>query len=68
MPKSSFNSHARGFAGEKSLRRVLGTKCFYDSGDHVGRFWGLLETRPYMRVLQNLAKYYFTEGHFRRAA
>jgi len=45
--------------GRAVLKRVLGNDCFDDSGDSVGHFWGILETRPYMRVLQALVRVYF---------
>ncbi|OCH94252.1 hypothetical protein OBBRIDRAFT_810581 [Obba rivulosa] len=38
--------------GRENLLRILGSSCFDGGGDHVGHFWGILETRPYMRVLQ----------------
>jgi len=42
-------------AGEK----VLGPKVFEES---VGHFWGLLETRPYMRAREGLANILWTLG------
>jgi tetratricopeptide (TPR) repeat protein len=42
-------------AGEKSI----GPQAF---GDDVGRFWGLLETRPYMRARHKLAMALWDKG------
>lgn len=38
--------------GVKAGERALGKKCFRED---VGYFWGLLETRPYMRAMNGLA-------------
>lgn len=35
--------------GKQRLKEVLGDKAFDDDGESVGHFWGILETRPYMR-------------------
>lgn len=35
--------------GKERLLEVLGPKAFDDDGPHVGSFWSILETRPYMR-------------------
>jgi tetratricopeptide (TPR) repeat protein len=42
-------------AGEK----VLGKACFRDE---IGNFWGILETRPYMRVRHGLAHSLWNKG------
>ena len=39
--------------------RALGPEVFRD---HVGHFWGLLETRPYMRAREGLAHVLWTMG------
>ncbi|KAJ2921410.1 hypothetical protein H1R20_g15682, partial [Candolleomyces eurysporus] len=50
------------------LNEWLGPKAFDDDGDCVGHFWGILETRPYMRVMQALSRMYFeTEKHSKAA-
>ncbi|RXW13595.1 hypothetical protein EST38_g12256 [Candolleomyces aberdarensis] len=50
------------------LTEWLGPKAFDDDGDCVGHFWGRLETRPYMRVMQALSRMYFeTEKHSKAA-
>lgn len=41
--------------------KTLGDDCFDDGSDTVGHFWGVLETRPYMRVQQALVRIYFEE-------
>jgi tetratricopeptide (TPR) repeat protein len=49
-PDEAVNYYRQGVAaGEKAL----GKACFRDD---VGHFWGLLETRPYMRARQGLAQ------------
>ncbi|KAG5635062.1 hypothetical protein H0H81_012558 [Sphagnurus paluster] len=45
--------------GRLTLKKILGDDCFEDSGDCVGHFWGIIETRPYMRVLQALVRVYY---------
>ncbi|KAH8827602.1 hypothetical protein DL96DRAFT_1708936 [Flagelloscypha sp. PMI_526] len=37
--------------GKTILKLQLGKNTFEDSGASVGKFWQILETRPYMRVL-----------------
>jgi hypothetical protein len=48
-------------AGEKAL----GKACFRDD---VGHFWGLVETRPYMRARQGLAEALWEKGEKGEAA
>ena len=40
-------------AGVDAGRRALGEDFFLDS-ENIGRFWGILSTRPYMRALSGL--------------
>jgi tetratricopeptide (TPR) repeat protein len=47
-------------AGERSL----GAQFF---AENKGRFWGLIETRPYMRAKAELAALHRSEGHVRKA-
>lgn len=54
--------------GEVFLRADLGEKCLDDDGDRVGHYWSLIETRPYMRVLQALVRFYVEDGRFDQAA
>ncbi|KAI0637854.1 hypothetical protein C8Q77DRAFT_1047446 [Trametes polyzona] len=42
--------------GRVLLKRVLSPTCFDDDGEYAERFWSLLETRPYMRVLQAIVR------------
>ncbi|KAF9007115.1 hypothetical protein BDQ17DRAFT_1351458 [Cyathus striatus] len=44
--------------GKENLLKQFGPKCFDDDGEQVGHFWEILDTRPYMRVLKNLAEIY----------
>jgi hypothetical protein len=54
--------------GRVILKRELGDDCFDDGGSSVGRFWMILPTRPYMRVLQSLVKVYLDSGRFEDSA
>ena len=40
--------------GVEAGRRALGADFFHDP-ENIGHFWGILETRPFMRALQGLA-------------
>ncbi|RDB23903.1 hypothetical protein Hypma_009261 [Hypsizygus marmoreus] len=55
-------------AGRVILKERLGNDCFDDKSQHVGNFWSILVTRPYMRVLQALVRLYFEEGRFEESA
>ena len=46
--------------GVAAGERALGTKAFQQD---VGRFWGILETRPYMRRRLGLAHVLWSAGH-----
>jgi len=46
----------------------LGTDCFKDDGGCVGKFWLMLETRPYMRVLRAQVRVYIETKQFDRCA
>jgi hypothetical protein len=50
------------------LNDSLGPDCFSDTGGHVGNFWKILETRPYMRVLQAQVRLYFENKQFSKSA
>ncbi|KAJ3555145.1 hypothetical protein NM688_g2741 [Phlebia brevispora] len=54
--------------GRKLLQKDLGSDCFDDDGDCVGRFWSVLETRPYMRVLQALVRIHVENAQYGKAA
>ncbi|MBL8024175.1 MAG: SEC-C domain-containing protein [Elusimicrobia bacterium] len=55
-PKEALDLYQEGVAAGK---RVLGEKNFREN---KGRFWGMHETRPYMRSLAGKAKTYFEIG------
>jgi hypothetical protein len=48
--------------------KALGKDCFENDGPHVGNFWSILETRPYMRVLQALVRMYFENNRVEKSA
>ncbi|KAK7045140.1 hypothetical protein R3P38DRAFT_3433879 [Favolaschia claudopus] len=52
------------------LKTRLGSNCFDDSGPCVGRFFDstLLITRPYMRILQALVRFYFSTQRYDKGA
>ena len=52
-------------AGVQAGERALGEAFF---AEHEGHFWGLLETRPYMRALHGLATTCWDAGAFEEAA
>ncbi|KAH6912043.1 hypothetical protein BKA70DRAFT_1266388 [Coprinopsis sp. MPI-PUGE-AT-0042] len=45
----------------------LGPQAFDDDGGDVGHFWGIVETRPYMRVLCALSRMYFENGQYSKS-
>lgn len=51
--------------GVEAGRRALGEECFKE---YKGEFWGLLETRPFMRAMEGLASSYYYNGKYREAA
>ncbi|KAF5326328.1 hypothetical protein D9611_000723 [Ephemerocybe angulata] len=54
--------------GRRILLKELGPKAFDDDGDSVGHFWGILQTRPYMRVLNSLLEMYFQMNYTTKSA
>lgn len=54
--------------GRASLERRLGNDCFDDDGEYVGRFYEVLTSRPYMRVLQAQVRLYFENGQYAESA
>ncbi|TBU48461.1 hypothetical protein BD309DRAFT_292618 [Dichomitus squalens] len=54
--------------GRAQLRQILGPTCFDDDDDNVGHFWGLIETRPYMRVLQAIVRLAFENKDYNKSA
>ncbi|KAG2006119.1 hypothetical protein CC2G_002464 [Coprinopsis cinerea AmutBmut pab1-1] len=53
--------------GRLMLKERFGPKCFDDDGGQVGNFWDILETRPYMRVLQAQEKVYWETGRYSKS-
>ncbi len=51
-------------AGERAVKQTLGDKAFEEE---AGYFWGILETRPYMRARQGLALCLWELGERREA-
>ncbi|KAF8963242.1 hypothetical protein BDZ97DRAFT_1821224 [Flammula alnicola] len=68
MPGAIEALEAAELRGRVILKKALGNDCFDDEGDSVGHFWGILETRPYMRVLQALVRLYFESGRVKESA
>jgi hypothetical protein len=55
-------------AGRGGLKQRFGMDCFDDGSKEVGMFYSILETRPYMRVLQSQVRLYFEDGQFGKSA
>ncbi|KIM42077.1 hypothetical protein M413DRAFT_143938 [Hebeloma cylindrosporum] len=54
--------------GRQILKQELGINCFIDDGGCVGKFWMMLQTRPYMRVLRAQVRVYIETRKFDRCA
>ncbi|KAI0676908.1 hypothetical protein C8Q78DRAFT_1086899 [Trametes maxima] len=54
--------------GRAHLKRSLSPTCFDDGDEHVGHFWGIIETRPYMRVLQAKVRLTFENKDYNKCA
>ncbi|KAG2359636.1 hypothetical protein BDR07DRAFT_1336519 [Suillus spraguei] len=54
--------------GKEGLKRLLGATCFDDGSKEVGKYHSILETRPYMRVLQAQVRLYFEAGMFGKSS
>ncbi|OAX41732.1 hypothetical protein K503DRAFT_848207 [Rhizopogon vinicolor AM-OR11-026] len=63
--KALENAEAKGREG---LKQRFGMDCFNDGSKEVGKFYSILETRPYMRVLQAQVRLYFEDGQFGKSA
>ncbi|KAJ7153101.1 hypothetical protein C8R43DRAFT_1002904 [Mycena crocata] len=50
------------------LMQRLGPNCFHDEGPCVGRFYEIILTRPYMRVLQALGRMCFETKQYEKGA
>ena len=56
------------YLGQAALKRKLGADVFNDNSKYAGKFWGLLETRPYMRTLQAMVRIAFTNKQYTKSA
>ncbi|CDO74022.1 hypothetical protein BN946_scf185043.g72 [Trametes cinnabarina] len=54
--------------GRTHLKNTLSPTCFEDDDEYTGRFWSLLETRPYMRVMQAIVRLAFETKNYNKAA
>lgn len=54
--------------GRKTLKARLGPDCFKDGSKTVGKFWDILDTRPYMRVLQAQVRIYVENKKYKESA
>ncbi|EIW62110.1 uncharacterized protein TRAVEDRAFT_27483 [Trametes versicolor FP-101664 SS1] len=54
--------------GRVHLKSCLSPTCFDDGDQYAERFWSLLETRPYMRVLQAIVRLAFENGDYNKSA
>ena len=57
-----------GVAGREFIKKDLGPTTFDDGNKYMGMFWSLMETRPYMRVLQALIRIHQENKRFDKAA
>lgn len=46
------------------LKKLLGSNCFDDDSGICGHFWGILQTWPFMRVLQVIVHTSFESGEY----
>ncbi|KAJ7153296.1 hypothetical protein C8R46DRAFT_473579 [Mycena filopes] len=53
--------------GRGLMLRRLGPNAFSDNGPHIGNFGAILDTRPYMRVLQAQVRMYFETQQYTRS-
>ncbi len=51
--------------GRQLMQKRLGARCFED--EHVGKFWSILDTRPYMRLLQTRVRFNFMMEDYKAA-
>ncbi|EPT02866.1 hypothetical protein FOMPIDRAFT_1029164 [Fomitopsis schrenkii] len=54
--------------GRAALLKLLGPRTFDDDGGQVGNFWTMIETRPYMRVLQAMVRIAFQKDDYNKSA
>ncbi|KAF9040031.1 hypothetical protein BJ165DRAFT_1351413 [Panaeolus papilionaceus] len=55
--------------GQIIIKRAVGPNAFKPpaQGGHMGEFWDVLETRPYMRVMQALVRMQYETGRYGKA-
>ncbi|KAG8989335.1 hypothetical protein FRB94_014475 [Tulasnella sp. JGI-2019a] len=53
--------------GRGILKREVGPTCFEEGDMNCGRFWGLLETRPYMRIMQTMVRWAYDTEEYGKA-
>ncbi|KAG9022644.1 hypothetical protein FRB95_014510 [Tulasnella sp. JGI-2019a] len=53
--------------GRGILKREVGPTCFEEGDMNCGRFWGLLETRPYMRIMQTMVRWAYDTEEYDKA-
>lgn len=56
------------YPGRAALLKLLGPRTFDDDGGQVGNFWTMIETRPYMRVLQAMVRIAFQKDDYNKSA
>lgn len=62
-PQERLDYYAKGIEAGK---RALG-EAFLADEENVGYYWGMLETRPYMRALQGTAQVYYEWRRYQKA-
>ncbi|KAG8995327.1 hypothetical protein FRB94_009274 [Tulasnella sp. JGI-2019a] len=50
--------------GRRLLKEQLGANCFDDDSGICGKSWGILQTRPFMRVLQVIVRTSFESSEY----
>lgn len=68
VPVCRQSTYTHRLSGRAQLRQILGPTCFDDDDEYVGHFWGIVETRPYMRVLQAIVRLAFENKDFNKSA
>ena len=61
MKRYPTDTHVGNYGRERKKRHD-------DDDEYVGRFWGIIETRPYMRVLQAIVRLAFENKDFNKSA
>jgi hypothetical protein len=55
-------------AGRTALKRRFGSDVFDDGSKYANRFWDVIETRPYMRILQAMVRISFMNKDYNKSA